>query len=82
MWDTLHDGDHALVDLSQADPRRDGLFVIRIDDVLQVKRLSMHPVKRTLTIKSDNPSYPTYDDINPEEVSVVGRVVWIGRNLG
>lgn len=82
MWDTLHDGDHALVDLSQADPRRDGLFVIRIDDMLQVKRISMHPVARTLTVKSDNPVYPTYSDIPPDDIAVVGRVVWIGRSLG
>lgn len=82
MWDTLHDGDHALVDRSQVNPRREGLYVLRIDDVLQVKRISMHPVSRLLTIKSDNPAYPTYDEISPEEISVIGRVIWIGRALG
>ncbi|HEX4302875.1 MAG TPA: S24 family peptidase [Rhizomicrobium sp.] len=82
MWDTLHDGDHALVDRSQLNPRREGLYVLRIDDVLQVKRLSMHPVSKLLTIKSDNANYPTYSDINPDDIALVGRVVWIGRALG
>jgi len=79
---TLHDGDQALVDRGQVNPRREGLYVIRIDDVLQVKRLSMHPVNKTLSVKSDNPDYPTHDNIRPEDIALVGRVIWIGRRLG
>ncbi len=82
MWDTLHDGDHVLVDRAQTNARREGLYVIRIDDMLQVKRISMHPVSKLLTIKSDNPAYRTYDNIPPEDIAVMGRVVWIGRSLG
>jgi phage repressor protein C with HTH and peptisase S24 domain len=82
MWETLHDGDHALVDPAQSNPRREGLYIIRLDDMLQVKRISMHPVKKLLTIKSDNPAYPTYDGIKPDDVTIMGRVVWIGRSLG
>ena len=82
MWETLHDGDHVLVDRGQVNPRREGLYVIRIDDMLQVKRISMHPVSKLLTVKSDNPAYRTYENIPPEEIVLVGRVVWIGRSLG
>jgi phage repressor protein C with HTH and peptisase S24 domain len=82
MWETLHDGDHVLVDRAQTNPRREGLYVIRIDDMLQVKRISMHPVSKLLTVKSDNPAYRTYDNIPPEEIAIMGRVVWIGRSLG
>jgi phage repressor protein C with HTH and peptisase S24 domain len=82
MWETLHDGDHALVDPSQNNARREGLYVIRIDDMLQVKRISMHPVTKLLTVKSDNPAYRTFDNIKPDEIVIVGRVVWIGRSLG
>ncbi|MBV9549824.1 MAG: LexA family transcriptional regulator [Alphaproteobacteria bacterium] len=81
MWETLHDGDHVLVDMAQINPRREGLYTIRIDDVLQVKRISMHPVQRTITIKSDNPNYPTYADVDPKSVSLLGRVIWIGRRV-
>jgi len=82
MWETLHDGDHVLVDRGQINPRREGLYVIRIDDMLQVKRISMHPVSKLLTVKSDNPAYPTYGDLPPESIVIMGRVVWIGRSLG
>lgn len=81
MWDTLHGGDHALVDRSQTNPRREGLYVIRIDNELLVKRLSMHPVTKMLTIQSDNAAYRTYEGVNPDEVVIFGRVVWIGRQL-
>ena len=63
-------------------PRREGLYVIRIDDMLQVKRISMHPVTRLLTVKSDNPAYRTFDNIKPDEITIMGRVIWIGRSLG
>jgi phage repressor protein C with HTH and peptisase S24 domain len=82
MWETLHDGDHVLVDRAQTNPRREGLYVIRIDDMLQVKRISMHPVAKLLTVKSDNPAYRTYDNIPPDDIAIMGRVVWIGRSLG
>ena len=82
MWETLHDGDHVLVDRAQMNPRREGLYVIRIDDMLQVKRISMHPVSKLLTVKSDNPAYRTYDSIPPDDIAIMGRVVWIGRSLG
>jgi phage repressor protein C with HTH and peptisase S24 domain len=82
MWETLHDGDHVLVDRAQTNPRREGLYVIRIDDMLQVKRISMHPVTKLLTVKSDNPAYRTYDSIPPDDIAIMGRVVWIGRSLG
>lgn len=81
MWETLHDGDHALVDRSQANPAREGLYVLLLDDALVVKRISMHPVSKTLTIRSDNPNYPTYSEIKPDDVTIFGRVVWIGRRL-
>jgi len=82
MWETLHDGDHVLVDRAQTNPRREGLYVIRIDNMLQVKRISMHPVSKLLTVKSDNPAYRTYDNIPPDDIALMGRVVWIGRSLG
>jgi phage repressor protein C with HTH and peptisase S24 domain len=50
--------------------------------MLQVKRLSMHPVNKLLTVKSDNPAYRTYDNIKPDDIAIMGRVVWIGRSLG
>lgn len=82
MWDTLHDGDHILIDRTKKTVGVDAIYVIRIDDELQIKRISKHPATRLLTIKSDNPAYPTYSEIQPESIDVVGKAIWLGRNLG
>lgn len=82
MWETLHDGDQVLVDRSIRSVGRDGLYVLRLGDELQVKRVSRHPTSKLLTIRSDNPAYPTHGDIDPEGLDIAGRVIWLGRNVG
>ncbi len=82
MEPTLRTGDHALVDLTQRQPRRkDGLYVIRTDGGLQVKRVSAHPSTGRLVIRSDNPAYESYTDVDPASVEILGRVIWIGRRV-
>lgn len=82
MWDTLHDGDHVLVNRAVNTIKQDGIYVIRIDDDLMIKRISRHPSTKKLTIKSDNKNYPTFENVDPDTITVAGHVVWIGRNLG
>lgn len=81
MDPTLGNGDDIMVDHSAATrPLRDGIYVLRMDDVLLVKRVAMGPSGR-LSIRSDNPQYPDWDDISAESVNIIGRVVWTGRRL-
>ncbi|GAA0486711.1 hypothetical protein GCM10009096_31900 [Parasphingorhabdus litoris] len=81
MDPTLCDGDDIMVDHSAAErPLRDGIYVLRMDDVLLVKRLALRPSGQ-LSIRSDNDRYPDWDDIDPSEVNIIGRVVWKGRRL-
>jgi phage repressor protein C with HTH and peptisase S24 domain len=83
MAPTLVDGDDIMVDRSDAADRvRDGIYVLRFDDVLMVKRLATNPVARSLSIRSDNPAYPDWEDCDPAQLAVIGRVAWIGRRLG
>lgn len=82
MEPTLRTGDHALVDLVQRRPsRKDGLYVIRTDGGLQVKRVSAHPTSGRLVIRSDNPAYESYTDVDPASLEILGRVIWIGRRV-
>lgn len=82
MMPTLNDGDDILVDRGDAGDRlRDGIYVIRIDDALNVKRLAMNPAARTVTVRSDNPAYPSWPDLAPARVDVIGRVIWVGRKV-
>ncbi|MGB5723460.1 MAG: S24 family peptidase [Parasphingorhabdus sp.] len=81
MDPTLGDGDDIMVDHSASSrPIRDGIYVLRMDDVLLVKRVAMGPSGK-LSIRSDNPQYPDWDDVSPESVNIIGRVVWTGRLL-
>jgi hypothetical protein len=83
MAPTLADGDDILVDRGDAAARlRDGIYVLRIEGALVVKRLALNPAARTLSIRSDNPAYPGWPDCDPAAVDVVGRVVWAGRRIG
>jgi phage repressor protein C with HTH and peptisase S24 domain len=81
MTPTIAHGDHIVVDTDDSQRLRDGLYVFRIEGALMVKRLSVNPTNRTLTIKSDNPAYPTWSDCPPESVDIIGRVVWVGRKF-
>ncbi len=81
MLPTLADGDNILVDTDDRERLRDGIYVLRTDDALLVKRLSVNPATKRLTIRSDNDAYPSWDDCDPGGVAVIGRVVWVGRRL-
>jgi hypothetical protein len=81
MLPTLADGDNILVDTDDRERLRDGIYVLRTDDALLVKRLGVNPATRRLTIRSDNDAYPSWDNCDPATVSVIGRVVWVGRRL-
>lgn len=82
MLPTLSDGDEILVDAhDDASRLRDGIYVLRLDGSLLVKRLAVNPASRRLSINSDNPAYPSWGDCDPAGISVIGRVVWVGRRL-
>lgn len=83
MSPTLSDGEDIMVDRSPSAVRlSDGIYVLRRDDLLAVKRIAVHPGTRQLTISSDNSAYPTWHDCDPAEFDVVGRVIWAARRIG
>jgi phage repressor protein C with HTH and peptisase S24 domain len=83
MVPTLSDGDEILVDRGDAAARlRDGIYVLRIEDVLVVKRVGLNPAARRISVRSDNPAYPSWPECEPADIDPVGRVVWVGRRLG
>lgn len=82
MAPTLNSGDDVLIDtLDCGDRLRDGIYVLRIDDALLVKRLALNPVRRRVTIQSDNPAYADWPDCPIADVQCIGRVIWAGRRV-
>ena len=82
MAPTLSAGDDILVDLGDGPERlRDGIYVLRVDGTLLVKRLAIHPVGRRVTVQSDNPAYGDLPDCGLDEIECIGRVIWTGRKI-
>ncbi|MDV3455621.1 S24 family peptidase [Sphingomonas sp. HF-S4] len=79
MEPTLSDGDEILVDRDRREVRgKSGIFVIRLDGTLMVKRLRI--ALGGIEVVSDNPDWPVRL-CRPSEVEVIGRVAWLGRAL-
>jgi phage repressor protein C with HTH and peptisase S24 domain len=81
MVPTLSDNEQIVVDTADRDRVRDGIYVLRIDDALYVKRIAVNPISRRLSIISDNPLHSQWPDCDPAGVDFIGRVVWVGRRL-
>lgn len=82
MEPTLQDGDEVMVDLGDGQARlRDGIYVLRMDDMLSVKRIAIEPQGKRVSVLSDNPTYPSWRGLEKRMLNVVGRVLWFGRML-
>ena len=82
MAPTLNPGDDIVVDLDDCLERlRDGIYVLRAEDALVVKRLALNPVGRRVTVQSDNPAYPDWPDCSLDAINCIGRVIWTGRRV-
>ena len=82
MAPTLNAGDEILVDLADGTERlRDGIYVLRIDDAVVVKRLALNPTGSRATVQSDNPAYPNWPDCSLDDIKPIGRVIWAGRRI-
>lgn len=76
MVPTFNDGDILLVDTSQEKITIDGVFVLKANDRLYIKRVRQR-LDGKFIVSSDNPSAGTPEELNGEHrVDVLGRVVW------
>src|SRR3546814_20557976 len=82
MSPTLSHGDEIMVDRMDGAARlRDGIYVLRMVDTLMVKRVALGLIKGKFSIRSDNPNYPVWEDIDPALVHVISRVICTGRRV-
>jgi len=80
MEPTLRHGDLALADLRENHASVDGLYVLRQNGALAVKRLQRSGVGARLIVRSDNSAYPPIE-IPAAQIKIVGRVIWMGKAL-
>lgn len=82
MTPTLKEGDVVLVDMNQRNPAPPGVFVLHDGMGLVAKRLEHVPMSDPPQVRiiSDNQQYSPYE-CTAEEVNIVGRVRWYGREM-
>lgn len=79
MQPTLQDGDMVMIDRSQRTVReQDAIWALTVGDIAMIKRVRIR--NGVVTLLSDNDRVPP-DEATPDEVNVVGRVIFIGRRV-
>jgi phage repressor protein C with HTH and peptisase S24 domain len=79
MAPTIQNDDLLLVDASPVGFRHDGIYAIVRPDGLAVKRL-VRRIDGSFEIRNDNPVYGS-EIARSEAFSIIGRVLWFGRQL-
>ncbi len=80
MMPTLSNGDDIMIARYDGQRRKDGIYILRMDDSLMVKRLFFGPKDR-IDVISDNPSYSDWRDVDGDSITIIGHVIWIGRKI-
>ena len=81
MLPTLHADDQVVVDCGQRQPVDRGIFVIRHENALHVKRLRKSKGDPEWAVICDNPEYQGWNIDEGTESEILGRVIWISRRL-
>lgn len=83
MEPTLRGGDVILVNQQITRPDREGIYILRMGEMLLVKRLQAVP-GGNLRVISDNAAFDSWvislADLGVE-IAIIGRVVWSGRKM-
>ncbi|BBO87620.1 S24 family peptidase [Desulfosarcina ovata] len=81
MAPEIKDGDTVLIDQSQTDVFAGSIYAVGVEDTIMVKRIEKHP--RKLVLLSDNKEYaPIFlSDEEMDRVRIIGKVLWICREL-
>lgn len=82
MEPTIHEHDLLLLNTAQNEVREDGIYCIKNEFTLQIKRIQ-RLMGGELAVKSDNTAYQPFS-VKPDQMGlleVIGRVVWYGRQI-
>lgn len=83
MEPTLRAGDSILIDLRARTPDYEGMYLLKMGQMLLLKNLQALPGAK-VQVNSDNPAFEPFtinlSDLG-NEIAILGRVVWTGRRL-
>lgn len=81
MEPTIEDNNTLMIDTSQRELNDGAIYVIRSNDHLIVKRVQ-RLLNQAVLLISDNRAYqPIQVNLDTDDLQVIGRVVWIGKDV-
>lgn len=87
MDPTFKNGDLVIIDSKNNGEKKgaltDGIYMIRLDDHLMVRRLQTFP-EGLIQVISDNQVYKSFyikSELFPEKAQIIGQVVWAGKKI-
>ena len=83
MEPTLRAGDSLLIDLRARTPDYEGMYLLKVGEMLLIKSLQALPGGK-VQVRSDNPAFSPFsaDMIDLDgQMKVLGRAVWTGRRI-
>lgn len=82
MHPTLKSGDEVLIQRHAAHEQlRDGIYAIRADVGLLIRRIAIEPTRRRVSVITDNSLYPNSESLPKRTMQIVGRVIWAGLRV-
>ena len=82
MAPTLADGDVILVnEADHFEARREGIYVLRQGSELIVKRVRKGGGDAHILVTSDNLEFASPGELGLADVVIIGRVIWVGRQI-
>jgi len=82
MAPTFCKGDIVVVDTLEKNIRVDGIFAIAVKDQgVFITRSNWNYLKEVLTLKNDNPLNDDVGETNPDDLEVVGQIIWGGKQF-
>jgi SOS-response transcriptional repressor LexA len=81
MMPTLACGDTIIIDSTPAIKVHDGIYAVRVDSRIYLKRITVHPLTLRLKISMDNNAFATWDDCESADIDFVGRAIFCAKRI-
>ena len=81
MAPTLADGDIALADIRAQAVTRDGFYLLHHAGGLIARRLTIGADDKTVTVICDNTAFAAPEVVSAHNLTIAGRVVWLGHRV-
>lgn len=77
MSPIIKDKTEVMIDSSQVEIENNKIYAVKISSDIYIRKLIKSPVKKTITMVPENKADFATDEINPSDMIILGRVVYL-----